>query len=220
MAGHVPVRDQLPALRGPKAHIYQQVAEEFLTSATGHVKIEDFGTPQERLLVSPVISYLARRGSEAVRIELGLSRRENGNVKGAILRYDVGRYEYQPDLVWPQSGEVDPGLRRAEEHAVRRQAKRLKARQKAEKTASKVEAVQLPLTAPDAPVSAVAAPEVPPPSAAPPAPQEVTQGHSRPVVVHDPALDTVQILTQTDDLIVLRNGNDLIVASIKSVTSL
>lgn len=219
MAGHVPVKDQLPALRGPKAHIYRQIAEEFLTSATGHVKIEDFGTPQERLLVSPVISYLARRGSEAVRIELGLSRRENGNVKGAILRYDIGKYEYQPDLVWPQSGEVDPGVRRAEEHAVRRQAKRLKARQR--QAAAKVVVPPVPSESPvEAPVGREEPPTLPFPISAPTAPQEATQKASRPVVVHDPALDTVQILTQTDDLIVLRNGNDLIVASIKSVTSL
>lgn len=205
----VPVIDQVPALSGPKAHVYHRIAEEFLTSSTGKVKIEDFGSPQERLLVSPVVAYLARRGSESIRLELGISRRENGQVKGAILRYAVGRYEYQPDLVWPQKGEVDPGLRRAEEHAIRRQAKKVQAQQR---TRSET---------PAKPPVSVAEPVEPPPPASPPVPPQVTtRSASEPTVAAATDLDTVQILTQTKDLIVLRNGNDLVVAAIKSVTSL
>lgn len=189
-------RTLLPALSGHKADVYHMVADMFLTAPSGHVRIEDFGSPSERREISPIVSYLARRGSEKLRLSLGISRKENGHLKGAILRHAVGQYEYVPDFVWPKRGEVDPGLVRAEDRRVRREANRV--------TASRRRA----RTTPDTPL----------PLESPQTAVEPPQTDVEPPQVVTPA--TSVVIALTDDVVVLQHEGKLIVATVMTATKL
>lgn len=207
----------LPALEGHKAELYRNIAEMFLTSPNGHVSIEDFGSPKERYSVSPIIGYLARRNSEKLRVQLGLSRIENGHVRGAILRHSTGKYEYVRDFHWPKGGEVDPGLLRAEEHRIRREAKRVQASRRTPKSQQRTieEAIKSETsseTPATAPLVAADPPPVPTPTTPPSEPPTATQTPQE--------ASGTQILTRTGEVLVILDGSDLIVAIVKSVTKI
>ncbi len=199
----------IPALEGSQAKFYHQIAEQFRTSPTGHVRIEDFGSKDERVPISPKIGYLARRGSEKVRISLGLSYRKNGKVYGAIMRHKIGEYQWIPDFVWPAAGEVDPAVLRAAEKSRVREANAVKAKPRIPKVSqprlTDPEPDPVPSERPvEAPVGAVEAPPVP---EATPAPVVAPEAPVAAVV-------ECQVLADTGDLIVLRYNGNVIVAEV------
>ena len=203
----------ISALDGKEAKYYQQIAEQFRTSPTGYVKITDFGTVKDRYPISPKIGYLARRGSEKVRLALGLSYIKHGKVHGAIFRHKLGEYQWDPDFVWPKAGEVDPAVLRAAERARLREIQAVSAKPRNHVTESRgTEVVQPELT--ESPESSESPVEAPVSVAEPPVVPEPTPA---PVVAPEAPVAAVvecQVLADTGDLIVLRYNGNVIVAEV------
>lgn len=199
-----------PALQGKHANSYREIAEQFQTAPSGFVQITDFGDPQRRFAISPRIAHLARRSSEKIRVELGLSRRAHGKVYGAIMRHKMGQYQWVPDFVWPAAGEVDPGVLRAAERARLRENNTVKAEPRVHQP--ELDDSTPSETPSEAPQSVVEAPLVPDPVQAPVVALEAPEA---PLVANG-----CHVLADTGNMLVLQYDGNIIVADVTTRTAI
>lgn len=207
----------IPALQGRRQDLYWQAAQAFFDAPHGRVSIKDFGDVKERAPISPIIAYLRRRGSVDVRIQVGLSVRKNGQVYGAILSDKRGDYRWDPDYRWPSVGEVDAMVIEAQEKARRREVKSARASRIREEVVN--EDIQLTFSDPPSLRSGGS----PPPAAAPPAPTPTEPPSVAPAATQAPLVadeSACRLLALTDSVVVLQTADKIIVADVKSVSTI
>lgn len=217
----------IPALQGNRQDLYWQATQAFFDAPDGRVSIKDFGNVKERAPMSPIIAYLRRRGSVDVRVELGLSTIKNGRVYGAIFSDRQGHYRWDPDFRWPSIGEVDPMIIEAQERARQREANSVKASprkpevQKGKRESERVVDEDVQLTFSDPPPLRSGEPL--PPATTPPAPTPTEPPSAPPAATQPPQVadeSACRLLALTDTVVVLQTTDKIIVADVKSVSTI
>ena len=97
------------ALEGNRSDVWWTLAQALIDADFNIIKSSDFGEVGSdlRKAATPKLSYLTKRGSQKLRIALGLSEvREGGVVYGAVIRRSVGVYEWDSSMRWPAKGEL------------------------------------------------------------------------------------------------------------------
>jgi hypothetical protein len=96
------------ALDGKRSDVWWTVAQALIDADYNIIKSSDFGEVgcELRKAATPKLSYLTKRGSQNLRIALGLSEVREGVVYGAVIRRSVGVYEWDSNMRWPAKGEL------------------------------------------------------------------------------------------------------------------
>ena len=212
-----------PALEGERQNLYWKVAQAFFDAPDGRLAIEDFGSRTERTPISPIIGHLRRRASTEVRIELGLSVRKGTRVYGAIFSDKMGHYRWDPNFMWPSIGEVDARVIEAQKKARLREVNSVKASPRKPKIRvdEVVENEDVQLTFSDPP--SLRSGGSPPPAAAPPAPTPTEPPSVAPAATQAPLVadeSACRLLALTDSVVVLQTADKIIVADVKSVSTI
>lgn len=96
------------ALDGNRSEVWWTLASALMDADFNIIKSSDFGEvgSELRKAATPKLSYLTKRGSQNLRIALGLSEIREGVVYGAVIRRSVGVYEWDSNMRWPAKGEL------------------------------------------------------------------------------------------------------------------